>query len=397
MGRKVAGAYMSKMTDRQFFQNIDSILEKLHTETTPFFDGKGEERKAKAKQDIFYFARTYLPHYCDSVSSLRASETSQNTSDGFPDFFHFIENEFNKKNNVPHPVCYAAPRGFAKSTYFFFRIIHAICFKQLNDIPLNFIVYVSADVFLARDFVEFVRIEMEENERIYEDFEVIFKESNKLSFVANGVRVISRSKSQMMRGFKYKQHRPDLVVIDDLEKDNEAESPSIIQKTLKAITKGLYPALKLSGKLFIFGTIVKKRSVLDKILNSDEEPYIKWTRKVFNAIYFDEKGREKSLWKDRFPLKILQEIKENIGSIAFNSEYQNTPTDDETSLFQESWIKYYDLNECGVIGASPQFGEWSEWRRHVNSTLHTPHFTLKKHFTLHTNNSNVHRSICKGD
>ena len=320
---------MAKMTKRQFFQDTDLILEKFHTEVIPFNDGKGDERKARTKDNIFYFAKTYLPHYCENKE--------------FPDFFNFIENEFNKKNNVPLPVCYAAPRGFAKSTYFFFRIMHAICFRTMN-----FIIYVSANDKLASDFVNIVRLELTDNDRILEDFDFRFRENNKYSFVANGVRVISKSKKGMTRGFKYRQHRPDLIIVDDIEKDEEADSPAIVKKTLSVLKKGLYPALKLSGKLFILGTIVRKRSVLDIILNSDCEPYTKWTRKVFNAICVDEKGKEYSLWKDRFPIKKLQEIKENIGSIAFESEYQNTPTDDENSLFQESWIKYYEDDDIDI-------------------------------------------------
>ncbi len=319
----------AKLSNASYIKNSQKIIEKLLAETTPFNDGKKDERVKKAKDDIFYFAKTYLTHYCETKS--------------FPSFYQYIDSEFNKSSDVTIPVAYAAPRGFAKSVYFLFRIIHAICYK-LND----FIIYVSANDDLAKDFVDFIRMELSDNERIKEDFDITFKLGKKSSFMANGIRVFSRSKGQMVRGFRFRNHRPDLIIIDDVEKDQDAESPATVKKILGIITKGLYPSLKPNGKLFIFGTIIKKRSVLGTILYSDEEPYKNWSRKIFNAIELDENGEKKSLWEDRFPLKQLYKIREIIGTSSFNSEYQNTPTDDETSMFQESWIKYYDEKDIDI-------------------------------------------------
>ncbi len=322
-----------KITKSRFIKDSEKIIEKLLADNTPLDESKKNERIEKAKNDILYFANTYLPHYADCTQ--------------FPDFYHYINNEYSSSNSITIPFCYAAPRGFAKSVYFLFRVIHSICYKTNN-----FIIYVSANDDLAKDFVDFVRLEISDNERIKKDFNISFQIGKKSSFLANGVRVFSRSKGQMVRGFRFRNHRPDLVIIDDIEKDADAESPAIVKKILSVITKGLYPSLKPGGKLFIFGTIIRKRSVLGTILYSDDKPYSSWNRKIFNAIEVDENGDERSLWQERFPLENLYRIRDIIGTNSFNSEYQNRPTDDESSMFQESWIKCYnneDINKERLI------------------------------------------------
>jgi phage terminase large subunit-like protein len=320
---------MKSMTVNKFIRESSKILERFENEVIPFSDNKEEQkkRKEKASKDFFYFFQTYLPHYCENKT--------------FPDFYYDVNNIF-EKDERSKINSFAAPRGFSKSTYFFARIIHAVCVKKVK-----FIIYVSATKELAVDFVSFIKMEFEDNPRIKQDFGDLIKGIGSVSnFSANGVRVFARTKRQMLRGFKFRNRRPDWIIIDDVEKDEDAGSPVLVKKLLKIITEGLYPSLRpaKTSKFFIFGTIINRRSALGTILNSQEEPYINWNRRVYKSISISEDGKEKSLWQDRFPIKLLQEIKKTIGTIAFEKEYQNNPLDEEVSAFQESWMKYYDLN-----------------------------------------------------
>ncbi|MBN2544574.1 MAG: hypothetical protein JXB50_02175 [Spirochaetes bacterium] len=323
---------MKTLTVNKFLRESSKILERFENEVLPFKDDKQAQadRKKRASNDFFYFFKTYLPHYCSNKTH--------------PDFYHDINKIF-EKNEDAQINSFAAPRGYSKSTYFFARISHAVCFKKVK-----FIIYVSATKELAVDFVSFIKMELSDNARLKQDFgEMLKGVSSQSNFSANGVRVFARTRRQMLRGFKFRHHRPDWIIIDDVEKDEDASSPVMVAKLLKVITEGLYPSLNplKTSKFFIFGTIIKKRSALGTILLSDEEPYKNWNRRIYRAIETSF-GREKSLWNERFPLKLLKKIKETIGSIAFEKEFQNNPIDEESNPFQESWIKKYDINRLNI-------------------------------------------------
>ncbi len=300
----------------------EEILAILTEDIRPLDETTKEQRKKTAEKDYFYFFKTYLPHYAEQ---------------GFAFFHREMIEMLNERNRVPVPICIAAPRGFAKSTHISFGyVIWSILFKKRN-----FIVIVSESDDLAADLVEFIKIEFKFNKRIIQDFGNILTEEGEASdFIANGVRIFARGRKQMVRGFRFRQYRPDLIVLDDIEKDETAESPSVVLKTLKVITDGIYPSLAPFGSLFIIGTIIRKRSVLGTILLHNEEPYTSWKRKIYRAIEY-KNGKESSLWEERFPLSALKEIKEKIGTLAFNREYMNNPQDDEVAVFKEEWFREY--------------------------------------------------------
>lgn len=312
-----------KMTRSQFRKEKEEILELFESDLTALpAEGKAE-RKREAQKDFFRFMEIYLPHYAENAPA---------------DFHREIIAEIEKPTKVVHPLVIAAPRGFAKSAVISFAyVIWNILFKRKN-----FIVIISATDDLAEDMVEFAKLEFENNPIITADFGHLLQGfGEKKDFVANGVRVMSRGRKQMVRGFRYKQHRPDLIILDDIEKDDEARSPDVVKKTLDTIKDGVYPSLAPGGKLVIIGTILQKRSVMGTLIRGTEEPYDKWRRKLYRAITVNEKGKEASLWQSRWPLHALKATRENIGAVSFNREYQNNPGDDETALFKEEWIKRF--------------------------------------------------------
>jgi len=141
---------------------------------------------------------------------------------------------------------------------------------------------------------------------------------------------------------------PDLIIIDDPEKDKEAQSQSTVGDLLQTIKEAIYPSMKRGYSTLIYiGTIIRKKCALGTILFSDDEnePYRNWNRKVYRAITKDVKGNDASLWPELWPLDKLLAIREKIGTRAFEKEYQNNPLDDEDALFKEEWIRYYHPSE----------------------------------------------------
>ena len=306
-----------KVTRKQFQKTIPDILELFETEILPLGNKGRQERIEKSRCDFWYFFNHYLPHY--------ASEKS-------PEFHREIIEilESNSKN-----ISMCAPRGFSKSTLVSFAYVIWNILKE----QYKFIVLVSATDDLAEDLADFIRLEFTDNKRILEDFgQLMMGMGAGGDFHVNKTRVLARGRKQAVRGFRSRQNRPDLIILDDIEKDEEAMSPKVVAKTLETITRGLLPSLTPTGKFIIVGTILRKRSVVGTILLSEDEPWNLWTRKIYRAIEPDGRGNEVSLWADRFSLEFLHEQKAIMGLSAFNAEYQNMPSDEEHALFTESMI-----------------------------------------------------------
>jgi predicted phage terminase large subunit-like protein len=316
----------SKLTQKEFAKRAEEILQALTLEVRPFKD-EGEDtrrnRLERAREDPFFFFRTYLPHY-------------------FPISFapfHYdlvtaLENR--PKDSVVIPVCVTAPREFAKTTITSFGYtLHQICFKKRH-----FIIIGSDTADLASDITAYIYLELLFNERIRTDFGVLTDNNlDSSDFVTNNdIRIMARGRGQRMRGVKHKQFRPDLVILDDMENDQSAASPKRSQELLNWIKGTVYPAIALNGALFIIGTLLSKKSALQQIMDSEEDSFIHWTKMQFRAINDDGD----SLWPAKFPLEVLNRQKELMGTATFNREKLGLP-DDSSAHFRPDWIETYDI------------------------------------------------------
>ena len=351
---------MKKITTAQYKQQVEEILGKMKAEARPFEDDTPEAQSARierAKEDKFFFFKTYLPHYFSSPSA--------------PFHYELVD----LLDTIGTPVAVAAPRGFAKSTITTFAYpVHQICFKLRR-----FIMLISDTEEQASSFAGFIKLELEENERIKQDFGELRTTGDwsDSSFVTkNGVKVLARGSGQKVRGLRNRQHRPDLVVIDDFENDQTVKNPRIVDKKLKWILEAVYPSIAGAGNkgsLFIINTLLSKKSVQALLL--DNEEFI--TRK-YQAL--DQAGQ--SLWPTMYSTEDLLKTKKTIGSLSFNKEYQNDPRDDE-GYFKEEWLIYYiptqiksDLFTCSFCDPSIGNGESHDFKAIITVGMDIDGFIL---------------------
>jgi len=341
-----------KLTKAEFRQKADALLMRLTLEVTPFWQDSEEKqatRLARAASDPLYFCRTYLPHYFDKA----------------PAPFHYELVGFLEQRGaeVVTPVAVAAPREFAKTTVCAFGyVLHQICFKRRH-----FILIGSDSEDLASDLTGYIYLELLYNERLQQDFGPLVKTNRAVDdFVTlNDIRVKARGRGQRLRGLKHKQWRPDLVILDDLENDQNVRNPEIVQQILDWVKSAVYPALDAGGTLMIIGTILRWRSALHLMLTSPEEPYCHFARRIYRA--FQEDGS--SLWEARHPASRLAQQKQMMGSLAFNREKMNEPVP-ESGFFKEEWVHYYhpdslkdrDLMVVGFFDPSLESGAGADYK-----------------------------------
>ncbi len=316
-----------KLSKAEFRRRAQEILGYLQSEYEPFKDDTPENqsrRKHRALSDPFFFFRTYLPHYFNCK---------------FAPFHYELVASLERRptlgdSTVVMPVVRAAPRDFAKTTITSFGyVIHQIVYKLRH-----FILLISDTADLASDLTGYIYLELCYNERLKHDFGKLVRDNWAVEdyVTLNDVRLLARGRGQRIRGVKHKQHRPDLVVMDDLENDTSARNVQQCTNLLRWIASTAYSAIDVHGNLFIIGTLLSKKSALHTMCYSTEEPWCHWDRQVYRAI---TAGGE-SLWPAKFPLEVLEEQRRMMGSVAFNREKQNYP-EEEDGYFQSVWFKYY--------------------------------------------------------
>lgn len=200
----------------------DDLRQKL-AQMQALGDAGRETRIAQAKRDFAVFCRLYFPHYMEKpVNTLHrwifTAASGWAASSG-------------SRVNV------IAPRGYAKTTY----CVRLYLLWRLIREDLRFAVICQASAEAARDSLEVIRAELEDNPRLAQDFPEVTGVGNpwrKMRLTTrSGVHVVARGAGQRTRGLNIRGRRPDLVLCDDLDNDEAVKSKDQRQKIWNWFTK----------------------------------------------------------------------------------------------------------------------------------------------------------------
>lgn len=291
-------------------------------------------RRLFSKQEnILLFAWFIFPHHVKLES---------------PDFHKEIIELCTYKNNIG----IAAPRGHAKSTlidliYLSWLVLHE---------KLHYIILISDTYSQSVGFVSTLRDELDNNEMIqwlYGDIKGYKWQEDKFETKA-GVMVQARAYGMKIRGLKYKQYRPELLLFDDLENDELVQSIEQREKLKKWMTLAALPALAKGGRAIMVGTILHGDSLLMNVINRNGE-FSGWLTKTYKALNHGDGDDLYSLWPDMYSVKDLLDMRDNPnspsykGSLVFSQEYQNEPIDEMDSIILRKWIDITELPQKKII------------------------------------------------
>lgn len=227
----------------------------------------------------------------------------------------------------------AAPRGHGKTSV---TGIIFLTFQIVNELR-NYIVYISQNYSKTVQFIDPIRDEFKNNKRlrfVYGDLTPRkgrddTGKDREDCFDVGGCRVEAASFEQNIRGFKYKNYRPDLIILDDVESDERVLNPELRDKDRRKLNSVIIPALDINGIFKMIGTILHPNSLLTNKIKLNKGKIFKACDMELNNI----------LWPERFTREKLKKIKFNIGSVSFQQEYLNDPIDNTSSLIKREWIK----------------------------------------------------------
>ena len=268
---------------------------------------------ARALSDYNYFCRRYLSHYCEC--------------DNAP--FHNAAARY----ILEHPICRAVfkwPRGHAKSVHLDIGI--PLWLKFRGDLRVMVLVGKSEDN--ADTLLGDLQAELQFNQGIIADFGEQYQSGmwHEGEFVTKDhCAFFARGRGQSPRGLRYREHRPDYIVVDDLDDDEMSRSESRVREMTKWVKEALFGCFGGKGGRFIMvGNLISKNSVLQRIIDSRTVH----TSSV-NAI--DKHGNPS--WPQRYTREYLSDLEAFMGYRSYQKEYMNNPIT-EGAVFSEQWIRY---------------------------------------------------------
>lgn len=231
----------------------------------------------------------------------------------------------------------AVPRGHAKSTVVGFLLtLYRICFQQRK-----FVVIVSDSEDKAKTFVMRIRAELEFNKKLAKAFTQNgnFKSTDwaKTDFITStGIRILAKGAGQSIRGELHLDTRPDMIVLDDIETDENAGKEEILNYMLTNVI----PSVNRMGdyEICYVGTIIKDMSVLHQMLINPEWASAKWEA-------LDEDGEMLApMLLPRGEYEASKRMYKSLGKMSlFYAENHNNPmvADDEMT-FRQDYFQYYE-------------------------------------------------------
>lgn len=353
---------------KEFEKQWAKLVNDIRTQATPFPGGAAAKiaRIKQAKADKFFFAATYFPHYIQLTEDNKdvwkhPGKEIDWVKAGFApihaDFFAAteLENKF---------TILAAFRESAKDTLLGkIDVLHKLYCEQAWFIP---IIAYSDDH--ATTKVVPLKLEIENNERLKEDFGDLrgtVEWANDSFITSTGRKVKAYGRQRSLRGQENFGHRPDWIILNDVEDPTMTENPALIAKyvhkiktdVLKSVNSPRWGAMLLCN-------YVSKQSIVHEFMTGENTDH--FNKLIFRALVHNEKktaeDRElahmcrvnkyadpwKSAWEYRHPtLRLLEEQKNDPDT--FDCEMMMRPKDRKNKKFKDTDFKFYTRQQIAGI------------------------------------------------
>lgn len=324
--------------------------------------------RRKAGEDFQAFRKLYFKHY-----------HSKSDAEFHKEFCRYLS-EMTKKRNARLAI--AAPRGSAKSTLLQAYVVYCICYAKEK-----FVLIISNTSQQAERFLSAVKAELETNQLLKCDFPEACEIGKKPGpprwrqdeiITRNGICVLARGTYQQIRGVKYREHRPGLIIMDDLEADEAVQNPETHDKLHDWVNKTVLKAGTDGTNIICVGTIHHYGSFLALLTSPD--CFREWEKRIYRSViswsqhpefwekwakiyhwqeeidgaggpdiarsYFEANKEAmlegaQILWPENREYYSLMVVREE-DPVSFDSELQNNPVNPRDCLFNLNDISYWD-------------------------------------------------------
>lgn len=257
---------------KNYLKNLPDLLDK----------DDAVKRRKKALKSFEYFVKTYFAHH---IGGENIKETSE--------FRRFIYKNLEQLALENRHLVFESYRGSAKTTLItrLFTLYSLIKRKK-------YAVIISSTLDIAKESLETIKTEIEENAKLKNDFalevgylwtsdEIIFRASRAIK----KIKVFGAGKK--IRGTNFLGNRPDLIVLDDVENDENIQSKAQRDKLFNWFFKAILKLNFIGSKDYNY-IIVGTRLHHDGLLARLADIYSSFKFKLIKEFppFFDEITKE---------------------------------------------------------------------------------------------------------
>jgi phage terminase large subunit-like protein len=335
------------------------ILQDVPVELLTFSEG----RRELTKYDPMLFALLYLPHHLQNAQGeITLSEFHTDLAEYGKSWIH---KPTEPKQNRD---AFIAPRECGKSTWIFLILpMWAAAHGHVK-----FIAAFSDAASQAETHLMSFKNELETNEYLMEDYPTLCKpkivassgramasnswriiQENDFIFDANGIDTNSLGK-------KVFGTRPDLIILDDIEKGEKNYSEYQAGQQKNTVFDDIAP-MNIYARMIFVGTTTMPNSVMDQFRKYGEgqtDPELNWIKDqnvavhYYPAIMTDDKGNERSVWQEKWSLEWLNSQR-HLRDFAKN--YMNRPVNTDGTFWTNEDVIIEEIEDYGntIISIDP--------------------------------------------
>ena len=241
-------------------------------------------------------------------------------------------------------VAVAAPRFHAKST----ALTHVFILATVLFRFESHVMLVGSSEELAMTALVDIAKEIRENDDLRAEFgiqkfitdakgEIIVQCDDGYQF-----RILARGVEQRVRGIRWNGRRPGLILGDDMEEDEQVESPARRRKLARWVNRALIPMGRRGCKVRFHGTIIHQDSLLANFMADAKSPQGVWKTLFYKAHQsFDDFSN--ILWPEHFTEGELRAVRQRFinkqDAGGYSQEMLNDPQDNEEAYLKKEWFR----------------------------------------------------------
>ena len=281
-------------------------------------------RRAITRESHLLFFHFYFAHYVTCPTAP----------------FHFELFQYTEDESIQNLVVVAF-RGSGKSTLMTMSYpLWAILGKQQK----KFVLILCQTRSQAKQHMMNVKRELEGNTLLRNDLGPFQEEndewgSTSLVFSRLNARITAASTEQSIRGLRHHQHRPDVIVGDDLEDLASTRTHEARQKTYDWLVGEALPAGEKKVRLILIGNFLHEDALLPRLKRQIDAGNIKGIFRAYPLVNDDGTIS----WPGMYPtLESIEELRRKVGEEAHLREYQLKIISPEGQVVKPEWIQFYD-------------------------------------------------------
>lgn len=254
----------------------------------------------------------------------------------------------------PHPlIAIAAPRMHAKTT----ALSHTYTLAAVLFRERSYVLIVSDTIAQAVQFLGDIKKELMDNEQLRTLFKIhSFVKETEDDFIClcedgHKFRISAKGSEQKVRGLKWDNKRPDLIVCDDLENDEIVMNKDRRMKFKRWFYGALLPCKSYNGIVRYVGTILHNDSMLESLMPKLNEKYTvveplktysTRPKRAWKSVKYKAHTPDFSeiLWPQRYDKQFFidkrnEYIEQGLPDV-YSQEYLNVPIDESLSYFKRT-------------------------------------------------------------